>query len=192
VWNEDNESVVDSDECSFTPASAPASWASCPSDGSLTAAVPPRNVDYLFRGRAVDGFGRVSNVITVPYNPVPCTLTHIRPMRALPFELHGAPYTLRCAPETQSVHLQIYLLGQNGHHHSLAWAVRHDQSFSDSWFVRRLTRHGRERLEPDDSLDGELKQDKTADLALVVTPAVGPRFNTITGVSVVRFFELKN
>ena len=191
-WHENDENITDASECSLTLASAPASWAPCPEDGSLRATLPRSHTEYIFRGRAVDDLGRASNVITVPYDPVPCVLAPIRPMRALPFEVHGVPFLLRCAPETQSAELRIYLLGENGRHHSLGSAIRHHQDFSDSTLTRRLTRHGHQLLEPDDSLDIALKRDRTATLALVVTPSVGPRFNAITGVSVVRLFELRN
>ena len=191
-WNENDESVTDTGECSLTLASAPPSWAPCPGGGSLTATLPRRHVEYLFRARAVDDLGRASNVIVVPYDPVPCSLAPIRPLRALQFEVYGVPLDLRCAPETQSVETQIYLLGENGRNHSLAWAIRHYRDFSDWTLTRRLTRHGRQLLEPDDSLDIELKQDRTARLALVVTPTVGPRYDGINGVTVIRYFELRN
>ncbi len=191
-WKENDESIADTAQCSFTVASAPPSWGPCQSDDSLAPTLPDRNVQYVFRGEAIDDLGRASNVVTVPYDPVPCTLAPLHTMRALPFELHGMAYSLHCVAATQSVQMQLFLLGQNGHDHSLASAIHGNDPLNEATFGRRLSRHGHQRLPLDDSLDNELKLDRTARFALVVTPSVGPRYNAITGMSAARIFNLRN
>jgi hypothetical protein len=123
--------VVDSGQCSFTPVAEAPVWSPCPPDKDeqspehqYTASVPAKHVDYVFRGRAVDAFGRADpDPVSMHYDPVPCTVKVTSPHTVRKLLGTGMDATVQCTG-TQTAALTLYLLGTNGHAVPLHQALR--------------------------------------------------------------------
>lgn len=130
IGEDDPVDAFDSAQCSFGPFAARPVWKTCATKLGYESApsfrvprrLPRRHVDYRFRVRAMDDFGRVDRTPSVwNYDPVPCAIrAHDESIGKLISS--GIPLKLRCS-FLHAVALDFFLLAKNGGRRSSIAAV---------------------------------------------------------------------